>query len=107
MSEKSLDNSTGGDVRCPTCGAVQEWSDVCRRCRCDLTLLRQVTSAAQASRQRCLHALRGGRFSEALRHARRLHAILPDPSATRLLAVCHLFQGNWPVAAALARIVED
>ena len=25
-------------VCCPTCHAEQEWSDTCRRCKCDLTL---------------------------------------------------------------------
>ena len=29
-------------MRCPTCRAEQEWSDNCRRCRCDLQLLREV-----------------------------------------------------------------
>ena len=27
------------NVRCPTCGQWQEWSDSCRRCKCDLLLL--------------------------------------------------------------------
>ena len=94
MSEGSLDNSADGDVRCPTCGAWQDWSDACRRCRCDLTLLRRMAEAIQASRRRCLCALRAGRTSEALHHARRLQALCPDRSAARLLAVCHLLQGR-------------
>ena len=104
MSEGSPDGPAHGDARCPTCGALQEWSDACRRCRCDLTLLRCMSEAAQASRRRCLHAVRAGRSSEAIRHAHRLYAISPDASAARLLAVCHLLQGNWLSATTMTRI---
>jgi hypothetical protein len=103
MSGGELDNSANGEVRCPTCGVLQDWSDACRRCKCDLTLLRRVMEAAEASRRRCLCALRGGRTAEALRHARRWYALCPDRSAARLLAVCHLLAGDWPAAAAMAR----
>ena len=106
MSEGSPNGPVHGDVRCPTCGAWQEWSDACRRCRCDLTLLRCITEAAQTTRQRCLHALRGGRIAEAVRHAHRLRALCPDQSSARLLAVCQLLEGNWLSAATTARIVE-
>jgi hypothetical protein len=107
MSEDSFESSTNGDIRCPTCGALQEGSDTCRRCRCDLTLLRRVTETAQASRRRCLLALRVGRHSQALRHARRFYLLCPDQSAARLLAVCYLLQGDWLSAVTLARIVDD
>jgi hypothetical protein len=50
--------------------------------------------------------LRVGRFSDALRHARRFHILCSDPLATRLLAVSHLLSGNWPAATALARITD-
>lgn len=106
MPADSLDNSAQGDVRCPTCGALQDWSDDCRRCRCDLSLLRRAAEAIPTSRRRCLGALRAGRISEALDHARRLQALSPDRSAAQLLAVCHLLQGSWLSAATLARIVE-
>ena len=107
MSEGLSGRSAHGDVRCPTCGALQEWSDACRRCQCDLTLLRRVMQAAQTSRQRCLCALRAGRISEAVRHARRLQALCPDRSSARLLAVCQLLQGNWLAAATMARIADS
>ena len=103
MSEDSLDISTTGDIRCPTCGAMQEWSDACRRCRCDLTLLRRVTEMVQASRRRCLLALRAGRLSEAIRHARQFYDLCPDQSAARLLAVCYLHQGDWLSAVTMAQ----
>ncbi len=102
MAEHSLERSTDSDFRCPTCGASQDWSDACRRCRCDLELLRRATQAAQSCRHRCLQALQGKRVSEALGHARQLYAVCPDQTAARLLAVCHLFQGNWLAAATLA-----
>ena len=56
MSEGSLGNSANSDVRCPTCGAWQDWSDACRRCRCDLTLLWRVAEAVRTSRRHCLCA---------------------------------------------------
>ncbi|MGD0897493.1 MAG: hypothetical protein ABR915_06625 [Thermoguttaceae bacterium] len=102
MAEISLARPTRGDVRCPTCGAVQEWSDACRRCRCELTLLRHVAEAALTARRRSLRALRGGRLPEALRHARRSCVLCPDPPAAHLLAVCHLLQGNWTAALSMA-----
>ena len=46
MAEGLLDRPADGEVRCPTCGAVQEWSDACRRCRCELTLLRRAADEA-------------------------------------------------------------
>ena len=107
MSEGSLDNSVNGDARCPTCGALQDWSDACRRCKCELVLLRRVADAARVSRRRCLRSLRAGRLSEALRHARRLYALCPDPAAARLCAVCHMMQGNWAAAAAFARFADE
>ncbi|MGA2032285.1 MAG: hypothetical protein ABSG68_08530 [Thermoguttaceae bacterium] len=106
MSVDSLDRPAGGAVRCPTCGAMQEWSDACRRCRCELALLRQVSDAALSTRRRCLRALHAGHVPEALRHARRLYALCPDQPAARLLAVCHLLQGNWAAAATMAQSGE-
>ena len=106
IDEASLDRPADGDVRCPTCGARQEWSDACRRCKCELILLRRVTGAVQAGRRQCLRLLRVGRVGEALRHARRLYALSPDRPAARLLAVCHLLQGNWIAAATMAQIAD-
>ena len=106
MGDVSLGIPADGEVRCPTCGARQEWSDACRRCKCELILLRQVTDAVQASRRRCLGLLRIGRAREALGHARRAYALSPDRPAARLLAVCHLLQGNWIAAVAMAQIAD-
>ena len=87
---------------CPTCGAQQEWSDTCRRCRCDLTLLRAVKEARRGHRRRCLLLLRAGRLTEALQQARRGYALCADQRSARLLAVCHLVCGNWMRAITLA-----
>ncbi|MHB1034981.1 MAG: hypothetical protein ACYC35_21715 [Pirellulales bacterium] len=85
---------------------MQEWSDTCRRCRCDLRLLQQMAEEAGVCRDRCLRALQTGHVSQAAADARRLYALRPDPLAARLLAVCYLLQGNWPAAATLARIAN-
>jgi hypothetical protein len=106
MTEDSAESVAGRALRCPTCGAVQEWADTCRRCRCDLGLLEQVAAQARACHDRCLRALQAGRASEAAVHARRLYELCPDLSAARLLAVCHLLQGNWIAAVRLARIAD-
>jgi hypothetical protein len=101
--EASLEGPADGELRCPTCGARQEWSDTCRRCKCDLVLLRRVAGAGRACRRQCLRSLRAGRIGEALHHARRLYALFPDRPAARLLAVCHLLRGNWAAALVLSR----
>lgn len=107
MCEVSPDRPANGEVCCPTCGARQEWSDACRRCKCELTLLRRAADAVQAGRRRCLWLLQTGRHREALRHARRLYALSPDHRAARLLAVCYLLQGNWTAAVAIAQVADD
>jgi hypothetical protein len=101
------DKPADGQMRCPTCGAVQEWADACRRCKCELGLLRRVSENADAQRRRCLWLLRAGRVAEALRAARCLYRLSPDRRAACLLAMCHLLQGNWSDAAALARTAEN
>ena len=88
---------------CPVCRARQEWSDACRRCKCELGTLRRVVAACARSRRQALEHLRAGRLSEATRAARRLYALCPDAASAHLLAVCHLLCEDWPAAAALAR----
>lgn len=107
MSHVSSDVSIDGGARCPTCGAHQEWSDTCRRCKCDLTLLRSVASAVRFHRRRCLALLQRSSSRDALVHARRLYLLSPDPQAARLLAVCHLLNGEWTAAFDMARIAES
>lgn len=89
-------------VRCPTCRAVQEWSDTCRRCKSDLALLRHVASAYGRHRRHCLQAIDAGRPTEALRSARHCHWLRPGPDARRLLALASLVAGDWTAAAAFA-----
>src|SRR3954469_53527 len=90
-------------VRCPTCSAVQEWSETCRRCKTDLRLLRDVAEAYRRSHRRCLLHLRAGQPHEALRSPRRCHELRADDESTRLLAVCALLCEDWATARALAQ----
>ena len=90
-------------VCCPACRARQEWSDTCRRCKCDLTLLRRTVAACWQARRRSLAALRAGRLTEALEAARQQHDSCPGADSARLLAVCHLLLCNWPAALTLLR----
>ncbi len=92
-------------VRCPTCRAVQEWSDTCRRCKSDLRLLREVAVASERHRRLCLEQLRA-RFSLAAQlSAERVHALRADDESRRLLALTALHCGDWVAAQALAQSV--
>jgi len=90
-------------LRCPTCRAVQEWSDTCRRCKCDLRLLRAVFDTYQAARARCLADLHAGAMQQALAASRECCRLWPTAESRRLLAVCALLCGDWPTAIAMAR----
>ncbi len=90
------------ELRCPTCGARQGWTDTCRRCKSDLRLLRSALQNYAAHRRRGLLALGAGRLDEALRHARRCHELRPGPDSHRLLALCQLLRGEWHQALELA-----
>lgn len=95
-------------VRCPTCRAVQEWSDTCRRCKSDLRLLREFAASYERSRRACLDELRAGHPRAARRAAQHCHALRAGAESRRLLAVAALHCGDWPTAAALARrVLQD
>ena len=95
-------------VRCPTCRAVQEWSDTCRRCKSDLRLLREFAASYERSRRACLDELRAGHPCAARRAAQHCHALRAGAESRRLLAVAALHCGDWPTAAALAhRVLQD
>jgi len=89
-------------VCCPTCRARQEWTDQCRRCRSDLSLLRRVAEHCRLARTAALAALKKGRWLVALAHAQRAFALNPQPESRRLLAVCYLLADRPAEALALA-----
>jgi hypothetical protein len=96
MTKLNLGHAMQEAMCCPTCSAQQAWSDQCRRCKCDLSLLREWYSAGETERRQSLRQLRAGRPSQALRHARRYARIAGAQKASRLLAVCHLLCHHWP-----------
>lgn len=71
---------------------------MCRRCRCDLQLLREVEEEYMAQRLACLRQFQAGRTDMALAHARQCHQIRPDDAARQLLAVCALTHGEYAAA---------
>jgi hypothetical protein len=95
MTESSLQRAAQDEMCCPTCNARQAWSDECRRCKCDLSLLRWYWRASEAERLRCLHALRAGRPAQAIHHARRYATFVGGTEASRLLGVCSAFCDDW------------
>jgi len=101
-----LENTVKTPARCPTCQARQAWSDACRRCHCDLTLLRRVAQSRDRTRRRCLEDLRAGRLARAVRQARRGFALSPDECSARLLAVCLLCRGEFAEAVRVFRAID-
>lgn len=94
------------EIRCPTCGARQEWTSACLRCQCDLTLLQTALAAYEENRRECLRMLYAGFAREALAHARRCQRLRPGPHAQKLVALCHLVGENWVGAVESGRAVE-
>src|SRR5689334_10938388 len=94
--------SHGEELRCPTCGARQGWTDTCRRCKSDLRFLRDAAEAYEGHRRASLLHLLDGEPEAALRHARICHELRPDAQSRRLLAICHLAHHDWADALAWA-----
>ncbi len=97
---------------CPTCGAKQSPAMVCRRCRCDLSLLAAMSTQENALHDETLRLLRIGRHDEASQSAQQRWRLQPDTDAARLLAVCYLLQGHFQAAldvrdAACQPITQD
>ena len=94
-------------VRCPTCRALQEWSESCRRCRCDLSLLRAACSTHQDHRRNCILQLDAGLTELALGHALRCHDLQPGADSLRLLALCALARQDWETALELVQTADQ
>ena len=102
MTSSPPDRLAEAEMICPTCNARQEWSEQCRRCKCDLSTMRRVWRMGRQARRSCLLDLRAGRIATAVEHARRYAALSCDEDSARLLAVSHLLAGDWPQALAAA-----
>ena len=102
MADLPPEPIAGGELRCPTCGARQGWSDTCRRCRSDLSLLVSLADQWRRCRRQALAELAAGHLAAALELARRCHEIAPGAQSRRLLAICHLLREAWPAALAAA-----
>jgi hypothetical protein len=96
-----MDAISPDQVRCPTCRAIQDWSDQCRRCRCDLRLLRAVCSTHQHHRRNCILRVEAGELETALGHALRSYDLHPGPDSLRLISLCALAREQWQTALEL------
>jgi hypothetical protein len=97
----------GDEMHCPTCGAEQAWADTCRRCKCDLRLLRAAEQAYQWHHLRCMRNLAAGSPERALRHARACHRLRPGAPSRRLIALSYLLSERWLEASEWAEIAGD
>ena len=75
------------ECRCPTCGAVQNWQDECRRCHSDLSALKGVVDEIQATRLLYFRALLEKNHRQAKVCAERLVLLSPSEFHQRLMAV--------------------
>ena len=101
----SINNTV--EMRCPTCGAGQAWADTCRRCKCDLRLLRAAERAYASHYLRCTRDLAAGRPDMALRHARVCQRLRPGAPPQRLIALSYLLSQRWLEASEWAEIAAD
>ncbi len=85
-------------LRCPTCGAEQVSSAICRRCKCDLTLVVAARARAVGLHQACLRHWRAGEPQRALDCALGRYRLIPDETAHRLLAIAYLRLGHHQAA---------
>jgi hypothetical protein len=90
-------------MHCPTCGAEQVWADSCRRCRCDLRLLRAAEQAYRWHRRQCQGDMLAGQFESALLHATKIYRLRSSAESCRLLALCSFLNERWLEAVQLAR----
>jgi hypothetical protein len=101
-----METISSDQIRCPTCRAVQVWSDQCRRCRSDLRLLRAACSTYQYHRERCILELDADQLQVALGHALRCHDLQPGPDSLRLLSLCALAREEWKTALELMQAAD-
>ena len=101
-SVESVEQTCEDVMRCPTCRAQQPWSDECRRCKCELTLVRVAWRASRQARTRSLLHLREGRYSQALHQARLYRRLCGNEEARQMLAVCCVLAGQWNEALKVA-----
>jgi hypothetical protein len=104
---KTVQTQSPDQMRCPTCKARQEWAETCRRCKCDLRLLRAAERAYHRFRQACLQNLYAGCPAKALRAANACRQLRPGVESYRLLALCHLLEENWAEALEGASRAHD
>ena len=102
-----MDSLNLDSLRCPTCRAEQPWSDTCRRCKCDLRLLRELVEEYAAKRRRCLVNLRENRLGAALEQAKQSFFLHAGADSRRLLATCELLNGNLKGALAHSELLLE
>ncbi len=85
-------------MHCPVCKAENALEATCRRCKADLSLLVQVETQRGRALAAALRFLSDGRPNAALQAATLAHQVRAGNDSARLLAVCHLWADNYPLA---------
>ncbi len=93
-------------LRCPTCGARQGWSETCRRCGCEFDLLARLTRSYDDHDRRAREALQRGDPATAWEHARTCFRLDSRAEAARLLAVTALAARRFDDALVAARMAD-
>ena len=101
-----MDVISPDQVRCPTCRALQEWSDSCRRCRCDLRLLRAACSAHQITAAVAFSNSTPASRTSPWATLCAVTNCLPGADSLRLLALCALAREEWETALELAQTAD-
>ena len=73
----NTDEVNANECRCPTCRATQAWSDECRRCGTDISLLRRLADEVETLRKEGAGALQSGDRCRAKSIAERLRNLSP------------------------------
>jgi hypothetical protein len=94
-------------MQCPVCKATVDEGRQCRRCRADLTLLRQVEAQAAQARWAAVGLAADGHMDRALALAERAVNLHRTAESVQLLAVLRLLKGDFAGAWQVYRSIQS
>jgi hypothetical protein len=82
-------------MRCPVCKADNSQGPHCRRCKADLSLLFALEEQRRRTLAEARNCLRRGEWQAAVEYAETANWLRGDEESRRLMAVAHLFSGDF------------